>query len=331
MRVFEVIAFIALSGALHAATLAIAPLQPGGSSGGEGGTAEVTLQAATPTLAAMVQDWDRAPEVSDAPRLTEPDAAAAPVRPKQDTPLARRPAMTALAAPGPAPSLPQAETRLPAPPIPLAETMPDALPLPLTQRADDAPDLPAPQDTPRPAAPARPTLAETVRAAPKIDTTPPARRAAPVASLRPQPRPDRPAPRTAPEPQPAQGAAQPKQTAQGSGSASSSSPRQSVEAPAPRGPSGAQLARLEQQWGAQITSALRRAHRPPRGLQGTVQLVIAVTPAGQVTGVSLAASSGNPRLDQAALAAVRRARFPRAPEGLTKSSYRFSQRLTVAR
>jgi protein TonB len=123
----------------------------------------------------------------------------------------------------------------------------------------------------------------------------------------------------------------PPQTAKGSGAKPATAAAPKRAAPVAKGPSAAQLARLEQQWGAQITTALRRAHRPPRGAEGTVRLVISIAPSGRVSGVSLAGSSGNSRLDQAALAAVKRARFPRAPEGLTQSSYRFSQRLTVAR
>ncbi|WP_439124216.1 TonB family protein [Marivita sp.] len=331
MRILEITAFIALSGALHAATLAVAPLQSGGTSDGPDGEADVTVQAATPTLAAMVQDWERAPEVSEAPNLMTPKAAFAPDRPRQDAPVSQQPHAIALAPPSPAPELPQAETRLPAPPVPLAQTTPDTLPVPMAQETD-APDVPASAHSrPRLTAPAPFEMAETAPTSPRIDTTPPVSRTAPIASLRPELRPDRPAPRAAPKPKQTQSASRPKQTAKGSGASQAASPAPAAKAPAPRGPSKAQLAGLEQQWGAQITSALRRAHRPPRGAKGTVKLVIAITPTGRVSGVSIAASSGNSRLDQAALAAVKRARFPRAPKGLTKSSYRFSQRLTVAR
>ncbi|OSQ43598.1 hypothetical protein MGEO_19695, partial [Marivita geojedonensis] len=113
MRIVEFTGFILLSGALHAATLVVAPLPGGGSSGGEGGASEVTLQAATPTLAAMARDWDRPPEVSDAPALATPDTTAAPDRPTQDQPFAPHAETTALAAPHAAPDKPQADTRLP--------------------------------------------------------------------------------------------------------------------------------------------------------------------------------------------------------------------------
>ena len=329
MRVLDLTAFIALSGALHAATLVVAPLPGGGSSGGEGGTADVTLHAASPTLAAMVQTWDTPPEVSDAPVLTAPDTSATFDRPQPDTRPAAPSLRTALAAPSAAPGLPQAETRLPAPPVPLAAPAPDAPALPMP-RADDLPDLPRAEAAPRALAPTLPQPPDAAQSLPDVDTPPAETRTAPLASLRPVVRPDRPVVKAAPT-RTAQTAPRPAQTAKGSGAKPATAVAPKRAAPVAKGPSAAQLARLEQQWGAQITTALRRAHRPPRGAEGTVRLVISIAPSGRVTGVSLAGSSGNSRLDQAALAAVKRARFPRAPQGLTKSSYRFSQRLTVAR
>jgi protein TonB len=309
--------------------LVIAPLDGGSSDGGDRGAADVTLQAATPTLAAMVQDWDRAPEVSDVPEMAAPDAAGVPQVPAQDMPVARTVQPTAPTATPQTPDLPQAETRLPAPATSLAQTEAAALPLPDTSQstAFAAPDA---RSEPRLTAPQRPDAAGATPSLPKVDTAPAANPTAPVASLRPALRPDRPLRRTEPAPRP-QSTSRPKQTAKGSGARQPATSATARKAPAASGPSKAQLASLQRQWGAQITSALRRAHRPPRGLQGSVHLVISITPAGRVNAVSLAASSGNARLDQAALAAVKRARFPRAPDGLTSSSYRFSQRLTVSR
>lgn len=331
MRILEFAAFVALSGALHAATLVVAPLQGGPESGaGDLGPDTLTVQPATPTLAAMVENWDRVPEISQAPVLTAPTSAPTPMRPTQDTRPDIKPQHTALAAPSSAMDLPQAETRLPAPPVPLAHTAPAVLP-DIIPQLGDAPALPREQSMARTTAPVQPVPDQTAPTAPDIDTAPPVSRTAPIASLRPELRPDRPAPRAAPKPKPTSSAARPKQTAKGSGANASPRAAPAAKPAAPRGPSKAQLAQLEQKWGAQITSALRRAHRPPRGAKGTVRLVIAISPAGRVTGVSVAGSSGNSRLDKAALAAVKRARFPRAPKGLTKSTYRFSQRLTVAR
>jgi protein TonB len=328
MRFLEITAFIALSGALHAATLAVVPVLPGGSSGGQSGASEVTLYAASPTLAALVQDWNRAPDISDAPVLAQPSTAQIPDRPAPDHPVADAPRVATLPDPAPPPAQPRVETRLPAPPEPLAQTAPGGL---------SAPDLPAVTPPPVPAAesvqrlvaPSLDAVSPDAGAPPQVDTASAASPIAPTASLRPEPRP---AVRAAQNPaRREQAAPQPAQKAKGTDGKPATATAPARAAPLATGPSTAQLVQLEQQWGARITSALRRAHRPPRGVRGSVQLVISITPAGQVAGVSVAESSGDSRLDQSALAAVKRARFPRAPEGLTKSAYRFSQRLTVAR
>lgn len=277
IRLLEIMAFLALSSVLHAATMFWTPPSSGASGGGDDGAARVTLQAARPTLAAMVEDWDRPPDVSAAPALKRPASA-------------------------------EAST---------GHAMPEALPAP------DGQAMPVPK------APDMPALAPAPNALPKLDTSPAATPTAPPTSPRPETRPDRPVDRAAPAPQKAQSAAQKPQKAKGRGEKKTAAPaRAAPEAP---GPSEAQRARLQQQWGAQITAALRRAHRPPRGVRGTTQLMIAITPSGRVTAVSVAASSGNARLDQSAIAAVKRARFPHAPKGLSGSRYRFSQRLTVSR
>lgn len=323
MRVIELAGFVTLSGALHVAALTIAPIEGGGSSGGAGGTADVTLQAANPTLAALVADWDRPPEVGTVPELSAPTLDAAPDRPVPESAAPKR-VDTALAAPAGIEATPRAETRLPAPPVPFAQPAPEALPVPDLPRmaAQVAPE----QDTrPRLSRPDLTAAAPLETALPQVDTAAPSGQHAPDASLRPEERP------TA-RPKPAHVAPQPAQKARGSGSQKTATAAPVRQKPAASGPSKARLAQLEQHWGAQITSALRRAHRPPNGrASGTVRLVLALTPAGQVAGVSMVASSGDARLDQAALSAVKRARFPRAPEGLTKASYRFSQRLTVTR
>lgn len=327
MRVLEIASFVTLSGALHVAALTVAPFQGGGSGGGEGGAADLSLRAATPTLAAMVADWDRPPDISSAPELSAPTVEAAPVLPDAvSVAPASRP--TTLSAPTGGDLPPQADARLPAPLTPFAQPAPDALPLPDMPRLAALP-LPAPSDRP---AMLRPSLAPTARAdsaLPQLDTAPPSGKFAPDASPRPELRPKE----SVVPARPAPTLAQPATKARGSGQQPTVTSAPAARAPVAPGLSKARLAQLEQQWGAQITSALRRAHRPPSGSRatGTVKLVLTLAPTGQVTGVSMVASSGDGRLDQAALSAVKRARFPRAPQGLDKPSYRFSQRLTVAR
>nr|WP_256471729.1 energy transducer TonB [Oceanicola sp. 502str15] len=78
------------------------------------------------------------------------------------------------------------------------------------------------------------------------------------------------------------------------------------------------------QWGAQIRSRIERRKRSPGG-RGRVVLRITVAASGQVTGLGLVRSSGNPRIDKAAIQAVRSAgRMPRAPQQLGGGSQSFN-------
>jgi protein TonB len=78
------------------------------------------------------------------------------------------------------------------------------------------------------------------------------------------------------------------------------------------------------QWGAQIMARIERARPRVRG-SGQVVLALQITRDGGLAGLSVARSSGDAALDNAALSAVQRAgRFPAAPKGLTDASYGFS-------
>ncbi len=67
-----------------------------------------------------------------------------------------------------------------------------------------------------------------------------------------------------------------------------------------------------------VQTALTRA-KPKRGFgYGTVKVKFQLSPEGEVTSVEISKSSGNKRLDDAAVATVRRARFPRPPSGMTE-------------
>jgi protein TonB len=78
------------------------------------------------------------------------------------------------------------------------------------------------------------------------------------------------------------------------------------------------------QWGGAILSRIERSRPRARGT-GQVVVQLRLTPGGQLTGVSVAQSSGDAALDQAAVAAVQSVgRFPAAPNGLTDASYGFS-------
>jgi protein TonB len=66
-----------------------------------------------------------------------------------------------------------------------------------------------------------------------------------------------------------------------------------------------------------VQIALARA-KPRRGFgYGTVRLKLLISPEGEIASLEVVKSSGSRRLDNAALEAVRRARFPRPPAGMT--------------
>ncbi|MBR9862215.1 MAG: energy transducer TonB [Rhodobacteraceae bacterium] len=79
------------------------------------------------------------------------------------------------------------------------------------------------------------------------------------------------------------------------------------------------------QWGTVIRAAVERRKRYPAGTcnHGTVTLSIAVSSTGALSSVVVRRLSGDAELDQAALSAVRRARFTAAPYGLPSGVHRF--------
>jgi protein TonB len=86
-----------------------------------------------------------------------------------------------------------------------------------------------------------------------------------------------------------------------------------------------------------VVAKLRRALRYPsearsRRLNGVVQVRFVVGSSGDVGSIRLAASSGSPILDKAALATVERAApFPRIPEGAGRRSWTFTVPLAFVR
>lgn len=162
-----------------------------------------------------------------------------------------------------------------------------------------APSLSAPTAPPAPSAEAAPLPPRVIDPAPHTATE---------QSPRPTPRPD--------------SAAQPARTAQGQGGGATSG---SAPAPQPAtAPDQGQRQTLLAQWGGQIMARIERA-RPRVTASGQVTLTLSITRGGDLAGLSVAQSSGDAALDQAALTAVRRAgRFPAAPDGLVEASYAFN-------
>jgi protein TonB len=87
------------------------------------------------------------------------------------------------------------------------------------------------------------------------------------------------------------------------------------------------------QWGGAIRARIERQKRYPAGTraQGTVHLVLDVGGDGRLMGVAVTRSSGDARLDAAAVSAVRRARLPAAPDRLPGSRHRFNLPVAFAR
>ncbi|RAP41559.1 hypothetical protein BYZ73_09860 [Rhodovulum viride] len=89
----------------------------------------------------------------------------------------------------------------------------------------------------------------------------------------------------------------------------------------------ARASSLQAEWGARILARVDRSHRYPRGTRASGRALIELVLArdGQLVSARLVQSAGDPRLDEAALAAVRRAgRFPPAPRGLAAARYSFT-------
>ncbi|SFO42369.1 outer membrane transport energization protein TonB [Roseovarius lutimaris] len=90
---------------------------------------------------------------------------------------------------------------------------------------------------------------------------------------------------------------------------------------------------LISQWGASIRNRIERRKRYPSGTSdsGTTVLRIAVSRPGRLNGVTIVRSSGSKTLDQAAIRAVKKARYPAAPTGLTAAQYNFNLPVSFTR
>jgi protein TonB len=92
---------------------------------------------------------------------------------------------------------------------------------------------------------------------------------------------------------------------------------------------------LAANWGAKIRARIEKRKRYPLaadGASGTVTVRLTITRSGALADLSIAASSGNAALDEAAIKAVRAAgRFPAAPEGLPEDSTTFTLPMRFAR
>lgn len=198
------------------------------------------------------------------------------------------------------------------------------MPSPVAPVAPQEPSLSQPvrpEQPERPIMPMAATAPPDFERLPTIDTAAPPSPLAVTASVRPKLRPaSRKHTLTAPakQPQPVKS-----QTAKGSGQRKASGNDGSAKTTAKR---QAASPALMAQWGNSIRTAVERRKRYPAGTRsrGTAILSIGVSTAGALSSVQLRQSSGEAKLDQAALTAVRRARFKPAPGGLPAGVHHFS-------
>jgi protein TonB len=156
-RALEALVFLGLALGIHLGVAGIRSPQQGAASSGDGGEALVSLEASSASLSAMVEDWEKPPELAqpELPRQAPPQIAApAPAMPDLTPPQAVTPM------PGPQMALPQMESlpdlsqaKQPPPPAPAPEPAPKAEPKP--QPAADSQLRPKA----RPAPPAKPVVA----------------------------------------------------------------------------------------------------------------------------------------------------------------------------
>ena len=319
MNVWSGTGFLGLSGLLHVAVWLGAAPDVGIPT--EDQAATTIALSSNAEIADLVADWTRAPAVDT--------AAAAPTPPALPTLVG---SVASLDVPSPpvapdvlsAPDVPDGPASAPTDPRPPVPQVQSATSLPaLADPVTAAPVLPVPQDAAsRSVQPNRLATPDLLGGTPQIDTVPGGPSAAPTRSVRPEARPAR---RAAPTP--------PQTTASPAPSvAPAAAP--SVTAPAQAAPARASAPDpgLIREWGGGIRNRIERAKRYPRGTRaaGTVRLSLSVNASGQLTALGVSASSGDANLDQAALAAVQRARLPRAPAGLPARSYSFTIALTFA-
>lgn len=310
IQVLAKLAFLVVSAALHVAAFSLLP-EAAQKSGGQNGSAGVTIQNAGASATEMVAEWEAQPNVkapdtrletpaTDALALAAPDSVdVAPKRVRPDhltssvsdkaplEPILLDAAPVAVVARVETLAAPSFQDVEPTMQIPIAPQITGARPESLLQpQSDKAPALP----------PSRSTVLASIR--------PKARPAQPQIVLR----------------------------ARGTGEA----PIEGTTAPrgASDGLSATQLRALQAEWASAITRRIQRAQdqRSRRLEDGRVLISMVISRNGALEQVRVARSSGSPALDQAALATVRRAApFPAAPKGLDDPRYPASQWIAFRR
>lgn len=290
--------FLGFALAVHLAVWPAAP-ETGAEGGGQGGDALLSVQASSASIMGLVAKWESPPEVTMVPEdaFSEPRDVAM-MAPDLPATLKTQTAPTSIQPPKPPvmqPDVPALPGYQPQPPAPPQTPGPDA-------NAHTTPLTANIRPMARPKGPSEQQRNPKLESARKTDNNP-------------KEVPDKMAQNASSD-----SAASTARKAQGTGETSA------------RGRGGqAQVATLSRsqrqslivQWGGQIRA--RIARRAPQGAgRGTAVVTITVSGDGVLLGVSLAQSSGNPRIDKLAIAAVRNTRqFPAAPARLGIKSHRF--------
>jgi protein TonB len=311
-RFAEVPIFAALAVALHVAVFASRP-ETGAEAGGVGGDAMVTLAAAAPTVAEMVETWDRPPTTSPTPTLRAemPEISEAPDRPRIEMVRA-----------------PRAQVLIPAPLAPPPSSKPDR---PLIDTSPPVPGPPKPDpEAARQQAPDRSAELEPVSMPePRpIRRTAPPKRPDPAALSKAPAKPD-PAPRGA-KPARRTTAGQAGQKAAGSGGGAQAGNSGTAEVKVSKG----RRAKLKAVWGARIRARIQKRLRKPGRTETDRKVVLrlVLSRQGTVLSAKILRSSGEPAFDRAALKAVSvSGRFPPAPKKLPGDRFQFGVPITFSR
>ncbi|WP_116083818.1 energy transducer TonB [Tropicimonas sp. IMCC34011] len=137
---FDMIAAGAAALAIHAAAFGLREPQGGAQSAGDGGSALVSLEASSASVAAMVEAWETPPDVSEPAPVTAPPPPDMVDAPPPPPPVSEsRPASAAPRTPtAPAPETMAALA--PPPPPPPAPPPPETVALPTAEAPEDPPD-----------------------------------------------------------------------------------------------------------------------------------------------------------------------------------------------
>lgn len=304
-RSAELLGCVAVALIAHLALLADwAPDGGGASMGGSGGSAALSIEAAPESLAAMVEAWETPPEIAP------PVEPAEPPPPPPEAPQAIAPPAPVAPVTAPPPSLPTAPGLVALPPVPTAVP-----PKPAPEAVAEAPPEPEPEPEAEPEP--EPQAPVAIGAVPqrRPDTLRPPQRETPREVAR-APSQDR-----GSAAQTSNGRAEQRAAGTGGGAVAGrgNAPVQAA------GPARGEIDELKR-WGSAIQARVSRAQtfpREARGSTGRVMVQITVGRDGSLREALIAGSSGDARFDQAALEAVKRARLPSAPSGLSLASHQF--------